>query len=88
LLTADVDVSDIENETGKITIFTPQADYFKAKQALIDSFGEIDFEVDEIQFVPRSGTTISGDDVVMFEKFLDLLNDLDDVQNVFHDADY
>lgn len=88
LLTADVDVSDIENEAGKITIFTPQADYFKAKQALIDSFGEIDFEVDEIQFVPRSGTTISGDDVVMFEKFLDLLNDLDDVQNVFHDADY
>ena len=88
LLTADVDVSDIENDAGKITIFTPQADYFKAKQALIDSFGEIDFEVDEIQFVPRGVTTISGDDVVMFEKFLDLLNDLDDVQNVFHDADY
>jgi YebC/PmpR family DNA-binding regulatory protein len=88
LLTADVDVSDIENDAGNITIFTPQADYFKAKQALIDSFGEIDFEVDEIQFVPRGVTTISGDDVVMFEKFLDLLNDLDDVQNVFHDADY
>ena len=88
LLTADVDVTDIENDAGKITIFTPQADYFKAKQALIDSFGEIDFEVDEIQFVPRGVTTISGEDVIMFEKFLDLLNDLDDVQNVFHDADY
>jgi YebC/PmpR family DNA-binding regulatory protein len=88
LLSADVDVSDIENEEGKITIFTPQADYFKAKQALMDSLGEIDFEVDEIQFVPRSTTPISGEDVAMFEKFLDMLNDLDDVQNVFHDAEF
>jgi YebC/PmpR family DNA-binding regulatory protein len=88
LLSADVDVSDIENEEGKITIFTPQADYFKAKQALMDSLGEIDFEVDEIQFVPRSTTPISGEDVAIFEKFLDMLNDLDDVQNVFHDAEF
>jgi len=88
LLSADVDVTDIENEDGKITIFTPQADYFKAKQALADAFGAIDFEVDEIQFVPKSFTAITGDDVAMLEKFLDLLNELDDVQNVYHDADY
>ncbi|HEY8157765.1 MAG TPA: YebC/PmpR family DNA-binding transcriptional regulator [Methylobacter sp.] len=88
LLNADVDVSEIENEDGKITVFTPQADYFKAKQALADTFGEIDFDVDEIQFVPRGATAISGDDVPMFEKFLDMLNDLDDVQNVYHDAEY
>jgi len=88
LLTADVDVSDIENDDGQITVFAPQADYFKAKQALMDSLGEIDFEVDEIQFVPKSVTAISGDDLVMFDKFLDMLNDLDDVQNVYHDAEF
>lgn len=87
LLSADVDVADIENDEGKITVFTPQGDYFKAKQALMDAFGEIDFEVDEIQFLPRTVTTISGDDVVLFEKFLDMLNDLDDVQNVYHDVE-
>lgn len=88
LLTADVDVTDIESDEGKITVFTPPADYFKAKQALTDAFGEIDFDVDEVQFLPRSVTTISGDDVVMFEKFLDMLNELDDVQNIYHDAEY
>jgi len=87
LLAADVDVTDIESDEGKITVFTPQADYFKAKQALSDAFGEIDFEVDEIQFLPRTVTTVSGDDAVLFEKFLDLLNDLDDVQNVYHDVE-
>jgi YebC/PmpR family DNA-binding regulatory protein len=88
LLTADVDVTDIESDNRKITVFTPHADYFKAKQALTDSFGEIDFDVDEIQFVPRSVTAISGDDLELFEKFLDMLNDLDDVQNVYHDAEF
>jgi len=88
LLTADVDVTDIENEEGKITVFAPQADYAKAKQALTDLLGEIDFEADEIQFVPRGATKISGDDIALFEKFLDMLNELDDVQNVFHDAEY
>jgi YebC/PmpR family DNA-binding regulatory protein len=88
LLAADVDVSDIENESGKLTVFAPQGDYFKAKQALADAFGEIDFEVDEIQFVPRNATPIGGEDIAVFEKFLDLLNELDDVQNVFHDAEY
>jgi YebC/PmpR family DNA-binding regulatory protein len=88
LLSADVDVSDVENEDGKITVFLPNTEYFKAKQALLDLLGEVDFEVDEIQFLPKSVTSISGDDVVMFEKFLDMLNELDDVQNVFHDANY
>ena len=88
LLTADVDVTDIENDEGKITVFTPQADYFKAKQALADCFGAIDFDVDEIQFVPRSATAIGGDDIALFERFLDLLNELDDVQNVYHDAEF
>jgi YebC/PmpR family DNA-binding regulatory protein len=88
LLSADVDVSDIESDDGKITVFTSPADYFKAKTALTDSLGGIDFDVDEIQFLPRSTTAISGDDVVWFEKFLDMLNDLDDVQTVYHDAEF
>jgi len=88
LLMADVDVTDIENEDGKITMFMPHTDYFKAKQALTEAFGEIDFDVDEIQFLPQNTAAISGDDVGMFEKFLDMLNDLDDVQNVYHSAEF
>jgi YebC/PmpR family DNA-binding regulatory protein len=88
LLMADIDVSDIESEGGKITVFAPQAEYFKAKQALIDTLGEIDFEIDEVQFLPQITKPISGEDLEMFEKFLDMLNDLDDVQNIYYDVEY
>ena len=86
-MAADVDVSDIEAEDGKISVFAPNTEYFKAKQALTDAFGDIDFDVDEIQFIPQKATPVSGDDVAVLEKFLDLLNDVDDVQNVYHDAE-
>ncbi|GHA99375.1 YebC/PmpR family DNA-binding transcriptional regulator [Modicisalibacter luteus] len=87
LMEADVDVTDIENEDGRITVFAPNTEYAKAKQALTDAFGELDFEVDEIQYLPQTTTPISGDDVALFEKFLDMLNELDDVQNVYHNAE-
>lgn len=87
LMEADVDVTDIELEDGKITVFAPNTEYFKAKTALLERFGEIDFDVDEIQFIPQSFTTVSGDDVALFEKFLTMLNDLDDVQQVYHNVE-
>lgn len=87
LMMADVDVTDVENEDGKITVFAPHTEYFKAKQALADELGEIDYEVDEIQFIPQTTTPVTGDDVEMFDKFIGMLNGLDDVQNVYHNAE-
>ena len=87
LMEADVDVSDIESEDGKITVFAPNTDFFKAKQALQEAFADIDFDVEEIQFIPQNTAPISADDLPMFEKFMDMLNELDDVQNVYHSAE-
>ncbi|MEC8482948.1 MAG: YebC/PmpR family DNA-binding transcriptional regulator, partial [Pseudomonadota bacterium] len=76
------------SEDGKVSVFTPNTEYGKARQAIIDAFGEVDFDVDEIQFIPQMTTEISGEDVEQFERFLDLLNDLDDVQRVYHNAEF
>ena len=86
LVAADVDVTDIECENGMITVFAPNTEYAKARQALQDAFEGIEFEVDEIQFIPQTTTKIEGEDMELFEKFLSMLNDLDDVQNVYHNA--
>ncbi len=87
LLMHDVDVTDVEQADGKITVFSPNTEYGKAKKALSEAFGEIDYDVDEIQFIAQSTTAIGADDMPMFEKFLAMLNDLDDVQNVYHNAE-
>lgn len=87
LLNADVDVTDLEDDDGKITVFAPPTEYAKAKTVLSDTFGEIEYDVDEIQFIPQTYTSLSGDDAAMFDKFLDQLNDLDDVQNIYHNVE-
>jgi YebC/PmpR family DNA-binding regulatory protein len=88
LMEADVDVSDIECEDGKVTVFAPNTEYAKVRQALKAAYEGIEFDVEEVQFVPQTLTKIEGEDVALFEKFLDLLNFLDDVQNVYHNAEY
>jgi len=86
LIEADVDVTDVESDDGTITVFAPHTEFFNVRQALTDAFSEIDFDVAEIQFVPHDTTPISGDDIEMFNKLIDMLNDLDDVQNIYHNA--
>jgi len=87
LLMSDVDVIDLENEQGMLTVFAPHTESFKAKQALSEAFGEIDYEVDEIQFIAQNTVSVTGDDVEMFERFMFMLNDLDDVQDIYHNVE-
>ncbi len=88
LMEADIDVTDIESEDGKITVFAPSDEYGKARAAIVAAIPDVDFDVDEIQFIPQTTTPISDEeDLAMFEKFLGMLNDLDDVQNVYHNAE-
>ena len=82
----DVDVSDIENEDGIITVLAPHTEYFKTKTALTEAFTDITIDVDEITFIPQIHVDLSGDDVELFDKFIDMLNDCDDVQEVYHNA--
>ena len=87
LMEADVDVSDIESEDSVITVFAPNTEYSKAKQALLNAFPDIEFDVDEIQYLAQNTSPISGDDLEIFEQLLELLNYNDDVQNVYHSAE-
>ena len=87
LMEADVDVADIENDGGILTVLAPQTDFFKTKTALTEAFGELNFEVEEITFIPQTYTEISGEDIETLDKLVALLNDCDDVQEVYHNAE-
>ena len=87
LMAADVDVTDLESNDGKLTLFAPSAEFGKAKSALSEAWPELEMEVEEITFVPQMSAAISEEDLPMFDKFLDMLNDCEDVQDVYHNAE-
>ena len=86
MLNAGVDIEDVESKNGYVTIFAPPAEFYKAKTALLQAFPETELETQEITFLPQSTKEIGPDDLPMFEKFLGMLNDCDDVQDVYHNA--
>ncbi len=88
LMMADVDIADIEVEDGIISVFAPHTEFNKAKTALNDAFPDTELEVEEIAFVPQTMTELTDPEVIaQFEKFQAALEDCDDVQNVYHNAD-
>lgn len=87
LMMADVDVNDIEEDDGVITVFAGHAEQHKAEVALTEAIGEIEFIVNEVQFVAQTASPVTGDDVALFDKLNSMLDELDDVQNVYHNAE-
>ncbi|TMP84454.1 YebC/PmpR family DNA-binding transcriptional regulator [Pseudoalteromonas sp. S983] len=87
LMMADVDVTDVEVENGKVTVFAPHTEYNNTRTAL-EEMGITDFDVDLISFVPQVEAPIEGEDVEVMERFLTMLEDCDDVQNVYHNAQF
>ncbi|HKI75072.1 MAG TPA: YebC/PmpR family DNA-binding transcriptional regulator [Pseudomonadales bacterium] len=86
LMEADIDVTDVECEGGNITVFAPSNEFDKARTALAELPG-IGFEVEDISWVPQTTIALSGEDAEMMEKFLVALEDCDDVQQVYHNAE-
>lgn len=87
MLDAEVNVDEIENKDGTLTIFAPPEEFYKAKTALLAAFPNTELEVQEITFLPQTTKSLSPDDLAMFQKFMTMLNDCDDVQDVYHNAE-
>jgi len=74
----------ISDEEGAIEVLTSTADFEAVKNAL-ETAG---FAAEMAEVTMRAENTIDlvGDDAAKMQKLLDILEDLDDVQNVFHNA--
>lgn len=84
---ADIDPKKIEQEDDGLLIYGEVNDYNKIKQALTNYNKDLEFLVDTITYVPFNYVQLEGEDKQKFEKMYDLLDDLDDVQEVYHNVD-
>jgi YebC/PmpR family DNA-binding regulatory protein len=75
----------ISDEDGAIEVLTAYADFESVKNTL-ETAG-LKPEVAEITMRPENTIELAGDDAARMQKLLDVLEDLDDVQDVFHNAE-
>ena len=74
----------ITGDDGAIEVLTPPTLFEQVKNAL--SAAGVTAEFAEVTFRPENTIEIEGDDAVKMQKILDVLEDLDDVQEIYHNA--
>jgi len=74
----------IADDDGAIEVLTSSTDFETVKNAL-EAAGLM-ADMAEVTMRAENSIDLSGDDAAKMQKLLDILEDLDDVQNVFHNA--
>lgn len=87
LIESGIDFVDMENNDGNVLIYGKPEDLFKIKEAIMSVKNDIEFTIDEISMLPKDRITLTGEDLEIFNKLLDMLDEVDDVQNVYHNVE-
>ncbi|MBO0587827.1 YebC/PmpR family DNA-binding transcriptional regulator [Sporosarcina sp. E16_8] len=85
LMDADVEVRDILDEEESVIIYA-EPDQFHAVQEVLKSAGITEYNVAEITMLAQNDLTLSPEAQAQFEKMIDVLDDLEDVQQVHHNV--
>lgn len=86
LMEADVDARDILEEEEAIIIYA-EPDQFHAVQKALREAGIKEFTVAELTMLAQNEMTLPADAEAQFLKMIDAIEDLDDVQQVYHNVE-
>ena len=75
----------ITDDDGAIEVLTPPAEFEAVKNAL-EAAGLVP-ELAEVTMRAENSIALTGEDAAKMQKLLDMLEDQDDVQNVYHNAE-
>ena len=83
LIEASIDVDDIETENDTVVVYADPTLLY----AINDALSKMNVVASEIAWVPKEMVNLSGEDLDIVRKLLGLLDDIDDVQNVYHNVE-
>ncbi|MEF2965777.1 YebC/PmpR family DNA-binding transcriptional regulator [Paenibacillus sp. M1] len=87
LMEADLEVRDIIEEEDNVIVYA-EPDQFHEVQEAFKQAGITDFTVAELTMLAQNYVELPEDAVPQFEKLIDALEDLEDVQQVYHNVEF
>lgn len=88
LFEAEVEIEEIEQEEQYINVLVNPLHFGITRHALDQILGEdYEYEINEIGMFPQTSTRLeNAEDKAQFQRLLDLLDEVDDVQKVYHNV--
>ena len=87
LIEVGVEPIDFESEDGLLTISVNPSDENKLKDAIESVIPNVEFDFDEVGMFAKDKITLEGEDKENFELLLKLLDDIEDVSNIYHNVE-
>jgi len=87
LMEADLEVRDIVEEDEAVIVYA-EPDQFHSVQEALKNAGITEFTVAELTMLAQNYITLPADAEAQFEKLIDALEDLEDVQQVYHNVEF
>ena len=82
----EIDVRDVIEEDESVIVYA-EPDQFHAVQEAFKNVGITDYTVAELTMLAQNDIPLDADAQIQFEKMIDALEDLEDVQQVYHNVD-
>ena len=86
ILEDGIEPIDFDNEAGEITISVKPTNYNALKDSLEKLIPDIDYLFDEVGMFAKEKVTLEGEDLELFNRLLSLLEDVEDVSNIYHNV--
>ncbi len=86
LLETDAEITDVTEEDGNTVVYAAPKDLFKVKEAL-EAAGINEFITAESTIIPFETIKLDEEHMVRFNRMLDMLDEAQDVQNVYHNVE-
>lgn len=87
ILDAGIEIHDLENEDGMLIVTADAKDASRVKDVIENLIPGIEFEIDEIGMYPKEKITLAGEDAEVFDKLYKMLDEIDDVTEIYTNVD-
>ena len=82
----ELDIEDLVSEEDSYVIYTKPENFISVKETL-ENMGYTNFIMSEVSFVPDNYISLDDELSERAQSLIESLEDLDDVQNVYHNLD-
>ena len=87
LIESDVEALDIYTEDGITVVTGNPTDLFAIKGAITKKLPNVNFEYDELTTVAKDKINLSNEDLEIFNKLINMLEEVEDINHVYHNVE-
>ncbi len=86
LLENGIEPVDFETEEGEVVITVNPTDHNKTKDVIEALIPGVEYELDEEGMYAKDKVTLEGADLELFQRLIGLLDEIDDVTDIYHNV--